>query len=143
LRYGPTRESFGPVLRYTVPIFTETESAGAERGALIVELKLDTLFDTAASSVVESSQAAPSDSIASPRLVVILDRTGNALYHSNVARKYQPAATALPASFQPITEAMIEGRDGWRFYDSPEGDKWLAAYQPLAPLNLSVAVAGD
>jgi signal transduction histidine kinase len=143
LRKGPTRESFGSVLRYTVPIFTETESAAGERGALIVELKLDALLDTAASSVAESSQAAPSDSITSPRLVVILDRAGNALYHSNAARKYQPAATALPASFQPITEAMVGGRGGWRFYDSPEGDSWLAAYQPLAPLDLSVAVAGD
>jgi signal transduction histidine kinase len=76
-------------------------------------------------------------------VVIILDRAGDAVYHSNVTRRYQPAAKALPSSFEPIMRAMNEGRSGWQFYESAEGDEWMAAYQPLAPLELSAVVAGD
>jgi signal transduction histidine kinase len=148
LRSEVTRESFGSVLRYTVPLFAEeagavAAGAPAERGALMVDLKLDALLGGAAGSAANSTQVNASAPTQTPRLVVILDRTGNAIYHSNDALKYQPAEKALPASFRPITEAMSVGRRGWRFYESLDGHDWLAAYQPVAPLDLSVAVAGD
>jgi signal transduction histidine kinase len=140
LRSGIMR---GSSLRYSIPIFIEEENASAARGALIVDLALDPLLDDAASDVTAFSQDQASDSSSPQRRVVMLDRAGNVVYHSNVANKTQPATTALPSSFEPITRAMNEGRSGWGFYKSQEGDDWIAAYQPLAPLDLSVAVGGN
>jgi signal transduction histidine kinase len=126
----------GAVLRYSIPVFMEEGGASAERGALIVELTLDALLGDAASSVVETSPA-------SSRLVVMLDRAGNAVYHSNVALKYQPVMERMSPSFKQVVDAMNGGQAGWRFYEATGGDDWIAAYQPLAPLGLSIAVAGN
>jgi signal transduction histidine kinase len=142
LRAGIKRESLGSILRYAIPVFIAEENTSAERGALIVDLKLDALLVDAASNVSVSSQAQASAPLSSPRLIVMLDRASNAIYHSNEALKYQPATKALPVSFTPMTEAMNAGRSGWGFYES-SGDDWIAVYQPLASLDLSVAVAGD
>jgi signal transduction histidine kinase len=142
LRSSLTRESYGSALRYTIPVFIGEESPNT-RGALIVDLRLDALFDDAA-SVADSTQM-PSSGPTSPppRLVIMLDPAGNVVYHTNDALRYQPVAKAMPPSFKPITDALREGQSGWQFYDSTEGDRWLAAYTPVSPLNLSVAVAGD
>lgn len=136
LRSAIRREAYGSGLRYTLPIFTEQEDASAPRGALIVDINLDALLNNAAA--IADAQTADS----SRRLVIILDRDGNVLYHTNSALRYQVAGSALPPSFAPLTGAMKKGEVGWQFYDSTDG-RWLAAYQPVAPLNLSVAVAGD
>ncbi len=135
LRSDINRDS---VLRYSIPVFIEAEGTSAQRGALIVELTLESLLNDAASNVVES--ASPPSS----RLVVMLDRAGYAVYHSNVTLKYQPIMMALtPPSFKPIVDAMADGQSGWQFYKSLEGHDWIAAYQPLTPLELSIAVAAD
>jgi signal transduction histidine kinase len=143
LRSGVTRESFGSILRYTIPVFVEEESASAERGALIVDLKLDTLLGEAAGIVADGSQAQAAEVSSPPRLVIMLDHAGNAVYHSNEALKYQSIMSGMPPSFKPIMDEMVGGRSGWRSYESQDGNKWMAAYLPLAPLDLSVAVAGD
>lgn len=140
LRSAITR---GAILRYTIPVFIEEENASTERGALVVDLKLDTLLGDAVGNVAASSQPRASEATPAPHLVVILDRAGNAVYHSNEMLRYQPVMARMSPSFKPITEAMNEGRSGWQFYASPEGHDWIAAYQPLAPLDLSVAVALD
>ncbi|MDT4953441.1 MAG: hypothetical protein QOJ02_1579 [Acidobacteriota bacterium] len=142
LRSALWRELDGSALRYTIPVFVEPESASSQRGALIVDLRIDALLDDAA-SVADSSLVSPRASLSSSRLVVILDSAGNVVYHTNAARKYQPVEKAMPPSFRPITDAMNGGQSGWRFYDSIEGDRWLAAYMPVSSLNLSVAVACD
>jgi signal transduction histidine kinase len=147
LRSGITRESFGSVLRYTIPVFIGEENASAERGALIVDLKLDTLLGEAAGIFTDGSQEEaaklPPPPPPPPRLIVMLDRAGNAIYHSNDALKYQAVMSRMSLSFKPIMDEMMAGRSGWRFYESTDRDNWMAAYQPLAPLDLSVAVAGD
>lgn len=142
LRSAVMRESFGSIiLRYTIPVFVDEETAAASRGALVADVGLDALLNEAAGNVAASSQEAnASESTNAPRLVVVLDRTGDAVYHSNPSLKYQPAAKTLPPS---ITTEMSEGRSGWRFYETPDGHDWIAAYQSLAPLDLSTAVAGD
>lgn len=127
----------GSTLRYSVPVFIEEGGASTPRGALIVELKLETLLNDAASNVVETS------SQPSSRLVVMLDRAGNAVYHSNVTLKYQPIMARMSPSFKPIVDAMAEGQSGWKFYESTEGHDWIAAYYPLTSLGLSIAVAAD
>ena len=143
LRPAIKRETSGSILRYTIPVFLEAGNASVPRGALIVDLKLDHLLGDAAGNIVDPSQTNSSEASAASRVVLILDRTGDAVYHSNVTLTYQPAAKAVPASFDPIMRAMNEGRSGASFYESAEGDDWIAAYQPLTPLELSVAVAGD
>ncbi|HWT03509.1 MAG TPA: ATP-binding protein [Pyrinomonadaceae bacterium] len=140
VRSGAARESFGSVLRYTVPAFLEDEKADSQRGALVVDFKLDALLNEAAGAVAGSEGGR--DSGPQPaRVVLILDRDGNAVYHSNDALKYQPVATAMPASFKPIADAMNGGQGGWQFFTAPEGNEWVAAYRPLAPLDVSAAVA--
>ena len=143
LRSAITLETSGSILRYTIPVFLESENAAAARGALIVDLKLDGLLSDAAGNVVDPSQTNSSESAPASRVVVVLDRAGDAVYHSNVSLRYQPAAKAVPPSFEPIMRAMNEGRSGWQFYKTSAGDDWIGAYQPLAPLELSVAVGGD
>jgi signal transduction histidine kinase len=141
LRSALRREANGSALRYTIPIFVEPESASSQRGALIVDLRLDALLDDAASVADSSSNSSRSSQPS--RLVIMLDSAGNAVYHTNDALKYQPVEKAMPPSFRSLTAAMKEEQSGWQFYDSTEGDRWLAAYTPVSPLNLSVAVAGN
>jgi signal transduction histidine kinase len=142
IRSGLRSESYGPALRYTIPVFAGEEFASAPGGALIVDLRLDALFDDAA-SVADSTPTPARDSEPAPRLVVILDAGGNVVYHTNDAVKYQPVTTAMPPSFKPITDAIKGGQSGWQYYDSTEGHRWLAVYQRAAPLDLTVVVAGD
>ncbi|HKC63393.1 MAG TPA: ATP-binding protein [Pyrinomonadaceae bacterium] len=138
LRSTLKRESYGASLSYTIPVFLDQESASAPRGALIVEINLDALLNDAAAVVDSQSN---SDSLR--RFVIILDHDGNVLFHTNSALRYQVAVTALPSSFETIAGAMKLGETGWQFYDATDGSKWLAAYQPIAPLELSVAVANN
>lgn len=135
LRSGITNGTSGSILRYSIPVFIEEGNTTAQRGALIVDLTLDALLNDAASNVDESS---PSSS----RRVIMVDRLGNAIYHPNVTRKYQPAVAGMSPSFQPIVNEMAQGRNGWQFFEL-SGDDWIAAYQSLKPLDLSIAVAGN
>ena len=145
LRSSLTRESYGAALRYTIPVFIGEVSATAPRGALVVNLKLDALLDDAASSadISPTPPARSSESASTQRLVIMLDHAGNVVYHTNDALMYQPITTAMPSSFKPIADAMKAGQSGQQFYDAADGDRWVAVYQPLASLDLSVAVAGD
>ena len=152
LRSPSMRESSGIIVRYTVPVFTGEERATTTttpRGALVVDLKLGALLKEAASSLNTLSQSPASSATArtteptsSSRLVIVLDRTGRIVYHTNDALLYQSALSAAP-SFKQVAGAMMAGESGWKFYDSPDGTRWLAAYRPIAPLELSVAAAGD
>ncbi|PYS48114.1 MAG: hypothetical protein DMF68_14105 [Acidobacteria bacterium] len=138
LRSALKRESYGASLRYTIPVFTEQESAYTPRGALIVDINLDALLNDA-----EAVADAQSNSDSLRRSVIILDHDDNILFHTNSALRYQVAVSALPSSFKTIAGAMKRGETGWQFYDSTDGNKRLAAYQPIAPLDISVAVENN
>lgn len=131
------------ILPYTIPVFIESENDLAERGALIVELTIDGLLSDAAGNVNDPPQARISESSSSPRVIIVVDREGEAIYHSHTNLRYRPVMTRMSPSFQPIADAMKEGKSGLRFYESTEGSDLIAAYQPLKPLELSIAVAGD
>jgi signal transduction histidine kinase len=137
------RESYGPALRYSLPVFKLEVYGHTTGGALVVDLRLDALLDDAASVADSMVTLAPASTSSPPRLVVMLDPAGNVVYHTNDALKYQQVTTAMPPSSRPVTDAMKEGKSGAGFYDSTDGDSWLAVYQGVTPLNLSVAVAGD
>ena len=150
LRSPVTRESFGAVLRYTIPVFIAEVSGADERhGALVADLDLSVLFEEAKESA--AALAAPagrggatalSTSAAPARLVVVLDRAGNIIHHTSDALKYQQVATAMPF-FKPIAERMVAGASGTDFYHNSDDDWWLASYRPIPDLGLSVAAAGN
>jgi signal transduction histidine kinase len=144
------RESFGVILRYTVPVFTveeegATSTAITPRGALLVDLKLNALLKEAASSFTpfpQSPAGRATEQASSSRLVVVLDRTGRIVYHTNEALLYQSVISVAP-TFKGIADAMMTGERGWALYDAADGRRWLAAYYPITALELSVAVAVD
>lgn len=138
LRSPLRREAYGSGLRYTIPVFTEQKGATAQRGAALVDINLDALLNDAAAAADSQPN---SDSLR--RSVIILDQDGNVLYHTNSALRYQVAAIALPSSFAAVAGAMKRQETGWQFYDSTDGSRWLAAYQSVAPLGISVAVTSD
>jgi signal transduction histidine kinase len=142
LRSAIMRGNSGSILRYAIPVFIEEGSTATLRGALIVDLMLDGMLADAASDVIDPAQMNGSESSFSRR-VVIIDRAGNAVYHSSEALRYQPVTADMPRSFESITKAINEGRSGWQFYEAKGGHDWIAAYEQLAPLELSVVVAGD
>ncbi|HEY0005666.1 MAG TPA: ATP-binding protein [Pyrinomonadaceae bacterium] len=134
----------GAIVRYTIPVFYTEASATAPRGALLVDLKLDALYREAASgrASLRSPLSQQGESSISPRIVLLLDQDGQIIYHINEALKHQPVSVVL-SHFQPVAEEMRRGAVGWRFYDSPEGERWLAGYRPAMQQGISLAVVGD
>ncbi|HYY57145.1 MAG TPA: ATP-binding protein [Pyrinomonadaceae bacterium] len=145
LRSALAREPSGIIVRYTVPVFTLEEGAEAARGALVAEMKVEALIMEAAGSLAELAEATTarkSGPALPPRTVVALDSKGNIIYHTNDALRYQPVTSAMP-SFKPVADRMLGSESGWAFYDSTGGSRWLAVYRRVAPLDISLAVAGN
>lgn len=146
LRSPLAREPAGMIMRYTVPVFT-TEGGGEERGALVADMKVDALFIEAAGSFADlaGANAHTSEAGLAPRIIVALDSKGNIVYHSNDVMRYQPVGSAMPL-FKAVADRMLanDGGDGngWAFYDANES-RWLAVYRRVAPLDCSLAVAGN
>jgi signal transduction histidine kinase len=150
LRSNVTRGANGaPRIVYTAPLL----SAGDERRprvALVAELKLDALLqaaaresDTVAPAARNASASRANNNGQSTRLLLVLDRTGQIIYHTKHALRYQPAGVAMPY-FDAFARAMQAGQSGTNFYTVPaEGTRWLASYRPVAGSDLSVAVAGN
>jgi len=138
------RGPLGPILRYTVPVLPGNEDASRGLypvlGALVVDLRLDQLFEEHASDVVGTLNGAPTG-MQTSRVVVVLHHAGRIYYHSNETLKYQPITSAMP-HFKPVTEAMVSERAGAMFYES-SNHRSLAAYRPLGQFDLSLAVASD
>jgi signal transduction histidine kinase len=148
LRSDVKRDAKGtPCIVYTVPVF----SPGDERRpglALVAELRLDTLLqqagrDEQAAPTAANAPARAGNTAQSARLLLVLDRTGQIVHHTNHALKYQPAGIAMP-HFDAFTRAMRAGGSGTDFYTAPvDGNRWLATYKPIAGSDLSVAAAGN
>lgn len=132
---APGRENFGAGLRLTVPIFFDEPAAGAPRGALVAELKLNAIFAEAVSDAPWS----PLGDSPSARMAFVLDRSGTLLFHTNESLKYQPAARALPG-FAPVLVAIDRERSGRAIFRHTDGDSWAVAFRPTA-LDLTAAVA--
>ncbi len=148
LRSDVKRDAKGmPCIVYTVPVF----SPGDERSpslALVAELRLGALLqeagrdEHAAPSAVNAS-ARTGNTTQPARLLIVLDRTGQIVHHTNHALKYQPAAVAMPY-FDNFARTMRAGGSGTDFYTVPaDGNRWLASYKQIAGGDLSVAAAGN
>jgi len=136
-----------PCIVYTVPLF----SPGNEqrpRFALVAELKLEPLLQEAvrASHATASAANAPlrgEETTQSAHLLLVLDRTGQIVHHTNHGLIYQPANAAI-SYFDAFARAMQAGRSGTDFYTDPaDRMRWLASYRPVAGGDLSVASAGN
>ncbi|MEO8436113.1 MAG: ATP-binding protein [Pyrinomonadaceae bacterium] len=132
-------ESFGPTLRYTVPVLGS--EAGAVVGALVVDLKLSPLFKQLAGHQMGAPGATKTGSPAS-RVVIVLHQAGRIYYHSNETLSYQSVRDALPG-FQPVAQAMRAEGAGTMFYETADRDRWLASYRSLGQMDLSLAVAAN
>ncbi len=128
--------SGGKTLRCTAPILF-AEAAG--RGALVADLRLDSIVSSAARPL-ESSVAENKNTSRRSTIVLVVDETGGIVYHTNAALKHQPLQTSMPY-FANIASEMLAGRMGMKSFNSVDGDQWLAVYAPLLETKLSLAVA--
>ena len=102
----------------------------ANIGALVGALDLDAVFASAARGL-ESSWGS---------MVVVLDRAGQVVYHSDRSLKLRPASEALPG-FESMASAMKSNQSGQGEFRSASGLSYLTAYSPIPRLNVAVAVA--
>ena len=131
--------TLGKTLRCTLPVIVWGEKSNL-RGALVADLKLDSLVAPAASRS-ELARSRRGEGTTTPRtIVVVLDDSGGIVYHTNDAHKHQQVVSSMPY-FAQIANSMVAGQSGTKFYTSSGGDKWLAAYSPLVGNKLSLAVA--
>lgn len=131
--------SIGATLPCTVPVFPE--GSGMAQGAVVGELKLDSIFSAAARVGEASSVGAASHSMKSvPRLVLVLDRSGRILYHPNEALKHQLVSSSLPY-FLPVASRMMSGEIGREAFTSSTGEEYWAAHSTIPALDVSVAAA--
>ncbi|HKY45545.1 MAG TPA: ATP-binding protein [Pyrinomonadaceae bacterium] len=123
-RPGSTPSTF----EYTVPI--HGDKGRDNIGALVGALDLEAVFASAARGLESSSGS----------MVVVLDPTGQIVYHSDRSLKLRPASEALPG-FESIANTMKNNQSGQGEFRSASGASHLAAYSPIPRLNVAVAVA--
>jgi signal transduction histidine kinase len=109
-------------------------------GTCIVEAKLDALVGHAAEGFTDAGGGGGAN--ARPFQLVALDRAGRIVYHTNPALKFQTIAGAMPY-FGAVASEMTADTGGAREFVGADGARWIAAYQPVADLDLSVAVAAS
>jgi signal transduction histidine kinase len=119
-------------IEYTVPV--HSESGSGNDGALVGVLDLESIFSTASRGL----EARASSGSTENSMVVVVDRSGKLVYHSDRYLKLRPANEAIPG-FDPITAAMSANENGLREFRS-SGASFVAAYAPIPPLDVSVAV---
>ena len=110
-------------LQYTAPVHAENGTNNV--GALVGVLDLRALFSVAANSLVSNNAA----------MVVVLDRTGNLIYHSDQTI----TSTPIPG-FESMSRAMTANESGLSQF-SLASNSYTSAYSPIPRLNVSVAVA--
>jgi signal transduction histidine kinase len=120
-------------LEYTVPV--HSESGSGNDGALVGAIDLESIFSTASRGL----EARASSGSTENSMVVVVDRSGNVVYHTDRWLKLRPANEAVPG-FDSITAAMNANENGQRQFQS-SGASYIAAYTPIPRLDVSVAVA--
>jgi signal transduction histidine kinase len=128
--------TLGEILRCSTPVYTRDETTYL-RGALVADIRLDMLLEEV---VRPRGLSSPDDKRPSTQVTVLLNSSGNIVYHPNAAYKHQPIAREMPA-FASAAASMTSGQTGSSFYVSPEGDQWVESHIPLKPAGLSLAVA--
>jgi signal transduction histidine kinase len=118
----------------TVPIVSGQSHV---RGAIVGELNLDPVF-----SEIANDRTTGAASAASATLLLVLDRAGRILYHTNEALKHQPVNASMP-HFQPVASQMFSTDSGDGRFTSTDGQEYASAFSRIPELDLSVAVASN
>jgi len=118
-------------LQYSVPIHDEKGTGVV--GATVAVLDLVSVFS-------EASRGLQTKNLNS--LVIVLDRSGKTIYHSDRSQEQFPINQALPG-FDSISRAMAANQSGVSNYRSAAGTSYEVAYAPLPRLNATVAIARD
>lgn len=127
----------GKTLRCTTPV--SLSDAGTTRGALVADLRLDSVISSAARPL-ESSIAENKNTSRRSTVVLVVDDQDEIVYHTNAALKHQHAQSSMPY-LNGISAEMIAGHSGTNSFKAADGDQWLATYSPLMGNKLSLAVA--
>ena len=145
---GLTAETYGACAHFTLPVFFDEDTSN-RRGALVVELKLNALFEefdegravlqTPPGEGDEARLSSASPAPSSARYVVALDRAEQIIYHTERERTTQTVDSVMPF-FKPVAERMTAGAGGLQSFEKPDGSRGLAAFQPVGAMGLSVAV---
>jgi signal transduction histidine kinase len=106
---------------YTTPIHDENGTTNI--GAVVGVLDLNAVFSTAARGLEASKRS----------MIVVLDRTGKVVYHSEHTANTGP-------EFESIAKAMKANETGVGQFSSASGS-YVAAYAPIPHLNVAVATA--
>jgi len=123
-------QSTSASLEYTTPVHDEKGTSNA--GALVGVVDLESMFSNISRGVeLRSSQAS---------MVVVLDRSGKVVYHSQRGLKSLPINEASPG-LESIANALSANQSGVGQFRSSSGSSYLAAYSPIPSLNVGVAVA--
>jgi len=148
LRSPVAEGSYGAALHITVPV-VDPSAASPNRpvAAVVAEVRLGDIIrrdDEANSGESTSESNGGTATAARPARTVVValnNATGTVVYHTNGAAN-RPVSDALPY-FKGVAERMRSGAEGSDFYDTPDGDRWLAAFRQVGPLNLSLAASED
>jgi signal transduction histidine kinase len=116
-----------------VPVVADAGSQTTP-AALVLELKTGGLVGRAAAGLAGGAGV--------PRDAFALDRADRILYHTNPALNFRNA-TQAPPPLAALAPEMSAGRAGARSFDGAGGARWLAAYERVKGLDLSVAVVAD
>jgi len=106
-------------LQYTTPI--HSENGATNIGALVGVLDLQRVFAIAARGLESSKKS----------MIVVLDRAGTVVYHSERTEN---------GDFESIANVMKANENGVGQFSSASGS-YVAAYTPIPGLNVAVAVA--
>lgn len=120
-----------PNLQYSVPV--HDEKGASVIGAIVARLDLGSVFVDASRGLQSKNQRS---------LVIVLNHSGNILFHSDESQAGNPIDQALP-NFKSISSAMTANQSGVDHYPSPSGTTYAVAYAPLPRLNAAVAIARD
>ncbi|HEY6118353.1 MAG TPA: ATP-binding protein [Pyrinomonadaceae bacterium] len=132
LRAPLTAASFGASQVYTVPVFLDQA-----RAALVGQVNVDAVLAEAARPIEARNGNNHLDS-----MVIVLDRSGTVLYHSNDALRHQPVASALP-SFVDVANSMTANLSGTSSFSLSNDKEYMAAFRPVPAIEASAAVASN
>ncbi|HEY7785321.1 MAG TPA: ATP-binding protein, partial [Pyrinomonadaceae bacterium] len=119
------RPAVGRTLRCATPVANQT----GDRFLLVGDINLSSLL----MNVARERNGDPK-----PEMFVVLDRSGQIVYHTNDALNHQQVQNAFP-EFAPVAAVMSAGQIGVQTYRATNGDEWMVSYKQL-PYELSAAV---
>ena len=129
----------GEILRCSAPVFT-SEKGPYATAALVADIRLDPLISEATRSWDRPAAELAGSANPPERIIIVLDSAEHIVYHPNNALRHQLVSTVMPY-FKPVAVAMMSGQSGLQFFESPEGDQWVAAYAPVKSSNVFLSVA--